>query len=288
MGIEIDKKTGRLTFPKDSRGVILTCSKTLITAYRKDFEDLLRDSFVPTAPEDFEKEFQLFIDNLLVPISKFGSLMEMNSSKARILIMTYNDLKRNLDKPPTPKKDQAESGSTDTLELVGADSGQSEVKGRKGKLLGKTKSADYTFEGTFKVEFKDVWYKTKADSEHMEIETNPLAYCGIHIVEKFLKKCKNAVIVVDESHHGKNAHSDMEYKASETGRALLILHNLLPNAKFVYSTATMATYAYHFGNMSRLGLWGKNRFHQSFQEFASSFKFWYTKVFHLFNSVVLS
>lgn len=64
----------------------------------------------------------------------------------------------------------------------------------------------------------------------------------------------------------------MDYEQSETGRAMIKIQRMLPNAKFVFSTATAATYPKHMGNMTRLGLWGTDKFHKNFDSFIETSK----------------
>ena len=73
------------------------------------------------------------------------------------------------------------------------------------------------------------------------------------------------VIVFDEMHKGAGMNS-------QTGRMIDTLHQLLPNAKFLYMSATPFKEMENFFVASRLGLWGANQPFPTFGHFLRAFK----------------
>ena len=73
------------------------------------------------------------------------------------------------------------------------------------------------------------------------------------------------VIVLDEMH--KAAGTD-----SQTGRRIEKLHELLPNAKFLYMSATPFKEIENFRVAERLGLWGANQPFENFGQFRGAFR----------------
>uniref|UniRef100_A0AC35TN79 AAA_34 domain-containing protein n=1 Tax=Rhabditophanes sp. KR3021 TaxID=114890 RepID=A0AC35TN79_9BILA len=72
-------------------------------------------------------------------------------------------------------------------------------------------------------------------------------------------------IIFDECHKAKNLCPAAGSKPTKTGKVVMELQNLLPNARIVYASATGATEPKNMAYMTRLGLWGKG---QSFPEFS--------------------
>lgn len=75
------------------------------------------------------------------------------------------------------------------------------------------------------------------------------------------------VIVVDESHRGKNAVGGGEREGTQTGAALIELQDRIPGARVVYSSATAATEVRNLAYCVRLGLWGPGTPFLGFEEF---------------------
>ena len=73
------------------------------------------------------------------------------------------------------------------------------------------------------------------------------------------------VIVLDEMHKAAGT-------ASQTGRMIETLHQLLPNAKFLYMSATPFKEIGNFFVAERLGLWGANQPFQNFPQFRIAFR----------------
>ena len=74
-------------------------------------------------------------------------------------------------------------------------------------------------------------------------------------------------IVFDECHHAKNLVPTAGSKSTKTGRYVLELQRLLPNARVVYASATGASEPRNMAYMTRLGLWGLNQTFSTFSEF---------------------
>lgn len=74
-------------------------------------------------------------------------------------------------------------------------------------------------------------------------------------------------IVFDESHKAKNLIPVSSLKQTKTGKAVVELQYLLPNARVVYSSATGASEPRNMAYMVRLGLWGIETSFRTFQEF---------------------
>jgi predicted RNA methylase len=77
---------------------------------------------------------------------------------------------------------------------------------------------------------------------------------------EWLGKDFDGVIAFDEAHKAKNAADSQGSRgvqeASKIGRGVLLLQELLPNARVVYASATGATEARNLSYAERLGLWG--------------------------------
>ena len=73
------------------------------------------------------------------------------------------------------------------------------------------------------------------------------------------------VIVLDEMHKATGTNS-------QTGAMIATLHQLLPNAKFLYMSATPFKEIDNFWVAERLGLWGANQPFPTFSHFARAFK----------------
>lgn len=63
--------------------------------------------------------------------------------------------------------------------------------------------------------------------------------------------------IFDEAHRAKAACSTL--KPSKCGESVILLQNLHPNARVIYSSATGASEPYHLSYMTRLGLWGPDK-----------------------------
>ena len=68
----------------------------------------------------------------------------------------------------------------------------------------------------------------------------------------------DGVIIFDECHKAKNLVQAGSAESTQTGIMVVELQQRLPKARVVYSSATGASEARHFGYMVRLGLWGKD------------------------------
>ncbi|XP_012862861.1 protein strawberry notch homolog 2-like [Echinops telfairi] len=83
-------------------------------------------------------------------------------------------------------------------------------------------------------------------------------------LQQLLQWCEatfDGVIVFDECHKVKNASS------TKMGKAVLDLQHKLPLARVVYASATGASEPRNMIYMSRLGIWGKDRPFNTFEEF---------------------
>ncbi|CAJ0941779.1 unnamed protein product, partial [Mesorhabditis belari] len=80
-------------------------------------------------------------------------------------------------------------------------------------------------------------------------------------------KSYDGLIVFDECHRAKNLVPGVGGKTTKTGRLVLELQKLLPNARIVYASATGATEPRNMAYMTRLGLWGEGRSFSNFGEF---------------------
>ena len=81
-------------------------------------------------------------------------------------------------------------------------------------------------------------------------------------IDEITKWCKggrddgdfDGLLVFDECHSGKNATGK---GATKMGEAMIKIQELLPRARVVYVSATVASELAHMASMDRLGLWGK-------------------------------
>lgn len=73
------------------------------------------------------------------------------------------------------------------------------------------------------------------------------------------------VITLDEVHKAGN-------RQSQTGAAIAMLHQLLPNAKFLYMSATPFKKVENMAVAERLGLWGANQPFNHFRHFVNTFR----------------
>jgi hypothetical protein len=80
----------------------------------------------------------------------------------------------------------------------------------------------------------------------------------------------DGVIIFDECHHAKNLSPTGGMKSTATGKAVLQLQNLLPNARVIYASATGASKPDDMAYMTRLGLWGKGQTFPDFNSFLTS------------------
>lgn len=74
-------------------------------------------------------------------------------------------------------------------------------------------------------------------------------------------------IVFDECHKAKNLIPARSLDSTQTGKAVVELQFLLPNARVVYSSATGASEPRNMAYMVRLGLWGIETAFRTFNEF---------------------
>jgi len=82
----------------------------------------------------------------------------------------------------------------------------------------------------------------------------------------------DGVVILDECHKAKNYFEGSKAKATtETGRHVVLLQDELPNARFVYSSATGISSVEGTGYLTRLGLWGPNTTFANFGDFANTF-----------------
>jgi hypothetical protein len=77
------------------------------------------------------------------------------------------------------------------------------------------------------------------------------------------------VLVFDECHKAKNLVPEKGAKPTKTGKMVVEIQNLLPNARVVYASATGASMPRNMGYMERLGLWGKGLAIPDFESFVN-------------------
>src|SRR5581483_5854327 len=83
---------------------------------------------------------------------------------------------------------------------------------------------------------------------------------------------QDGVVIFDECQRAQHAFATENGKSTQTGLAVLELqnHDLRPDLRFVYSSATSVVEVQHMCYMDRLGLWGPGTsFPDGFQEFMS-------------------
>ncbi len=80
---------------------------------------------------------------------------------------------------------------------------------------------------------------------------------------------------MDESHVGKNALHNIKDLRSKIGEKILDILDKYKDAKVVYSTATPASNANHFGILSALGIWGPEKYFKDFENYDKSMNKWY-------------
>lgn len=74
-------------------------------------------------------------------------------------------------------------------------------------------------------------------------------------------------VVLDECHKAKNLIQANKLKPTQTGKAVVDLQFLLPNARVIYSSATGASEPRNMAYMVRLGIWGIGTAFRTFHEF---------------------
>jgi len=71
-------------------------------------------------------------------------------------------------------------------------------------------------------------------------------------------------LVLDECHRAKNFSANVDKASTVTGKRVVELQSRLPNARVIYSSATMCSEAKHVAYMTRLGLWGNANEYRTF------------------------
>uniref|UniRef100_A0A0D9X5G9 PHD-type domain-containing protein n=1 Tax=Leersia perrieri TaxID=77586 RepID=A0A0D9X5G9_9ORYZ len=77
----------------------------------------------------------------------------------------------------------------------------------------------------------------------------------------------DGLLVFDECHKAKNLIPEAGSQPTRTGKAVLEIQEMLPEARVVYCSATGASEPRNLGYMVRLGLWGGGTSFQNFQKF---------------------
>ncbi|XP_068654787.1 protein FORGETTER 1-like isoform X2 [Aristolochia californica] len=77
----------------------------------------------------------------------------------------------------------------------------------------------------------------------------------------------DGLVVFDECHKAKNLVPEAGSQSTRTGEAVLEIQARLPQARFVYCSATGASEPRNMGYMVRLGLWGTGTCFTKFQDF---------------------
>ncbi|KAF2918628.1 protein FORGETTER 1 isoform X4 [Oryza sativa Japonica Group] len=77
----------------------------------------------------------------------------------------------------------------------------------------------------------------------------------------------DGLLVFDECHKAKNLIPEAGSQPTRTGKAVLEIQEMLPEARVVYCSATGASEPRNLGYMVRLGLWGDGTSFQNFQKF---------------------
>ena len=83
-------------------------------------------------------------------------------------------------------------------------------------------------------------------------------------IAKWLGQNFNGLLVFDESHKARKYRPNQSNENNSMGSAVSKIQKQFPNARVIYSSATMACDPSHLSHMSRLGLWDANN---SFNEF---------------------
>ncbi|KAK1609385.1 hypothetical protein QYE76_033058 [Lolium multiflorum] len=77
----------------------------------------------------------------------------------------------------------------------------------------------------------------------------------------------DGLVVFDECHKAKNLIPEAGGQSTRTGKSVLEIQEMLPEARVVYCSATGASEPRNLGYMVRLGLWGDGTSFQNFQQF---------------------
>ncbi|KAM3213142.1 hypothetical protein ACQJBY_065881 [Aegilops geniculata] len=77
----------------------------------------------------------------------------------------------------------------------------------------------------------------------------------------------DGLVVFDECHKAKNLIPEAGGQPTRTGKSVLEIQEMLPEARVVYCSATGASEPRNLGYMVRLGLWGDGTSFQSFHQF---------------------
>ncbi|KAK3121295.1 hypothetical protein QOZ80_8BG0650290 [Eleusine coracana subsp. coracana] len=77
----------------------------------------------------------------------------------------------------------------------------------------------------------------------------------------------DGLLVFDECHKAKNLIPEAGSQPTRTGKAVLEIQEMLPQARVVYCSATGASEPRNLGYMVRLGLWGDGTSFQNFHQF---------------------
>ena len=82
---------------------------------------------------------------------------------------------------------------------------------------------------------------------------------------------EDGLVIFDECQRAQNALATAQGEATQTGTAVCELqdHELRPNLRFIYSSATSVVEVSHLCYMTRLGLWGEGTSFKTFGEFMS-------------------
>ncbi|CAL5011046.1 unnamed protein product [Urochloa decumbens] len=93
---------------------------------------------------------------------------------------------------------------------------------------------------------------------------------GLSRLQQLLQWCGSefdGLLVFDECHKAKNLIPEAGSQPTRTGKAVLEIQEMLPQARVVYCSATGASEPRNLGYMVRLGLWGDGTSFENFHQF---------------------
>ncbi|KAF8692024.1 hypothetical protein HU200_039971 [Digitaria exilis] len=93
---------------------------------------------------------------------------------------------------------------------------------------------------------------------------------GLSRLQQLVQWCGSdfdGLLVFDECHKAKNLIPEAGGQPTRTGKAVLEIQEMLPQARVVYCSATGASEPRNLGYMVRLGLWGDGTSFENFQKF---------------------
>ncbi|RLN03180.1 hypothetical protein C2845_PM13G05560 [Panicum miliaceum] len=93
---------------------------------------------------------------------------------------------------------------------------------------------------------------------------------GLSRLQQLVQWCGSefdGLLVFDECHKAKNLNPEAGSQPTRTGKAVLEIQEMLPQARVVYCSATGASEPRNLGYMVRLGLWGDGTSFENFHQF---------------------